>query len=162
MGKVAFQVETYLVFLDGTLSESMEKARKSKTFLDPLEMTASETDQSTKLFAMLASWVQDCPAAAKLSRGIRQQNGYELWRLLWREFAPENHSKALMWRRALLSPKFPSKEADFSAALQEWEADLDKYESEYGSEKAIADEDKRAVLVTEAPNALKHTWPCTP
>ena len=47
-----------------------------------------------------------------------------------------------MWRRALLSPKFPSKEADFSAALQEWEADLDKYESEYGSEKAIADEDK--------------------
>ena len=114
----------------------MNKARKSKTFLDPVDLSSAEMDQSTKLFAMLASWVQDCPAAAKLSRGIRQQNGFELWRLLWQEFAPENHSKALMWRRALLSPKFPSKEADFSAALQEWEADLDKYESEYGSEKA--------------------------
>ena len=32
-----------------------------------------------------------------------QQNGDELWRLLWRELAPENHSKALMFRRTLAS-----------------------------------------------------------
>ena len=51
----------------------------------------------------------------------------------------------------MLSPKFPAKEAEFSAALQEWEADLDKYEAEYGPSKAISDEDKRAVVLTEAP-----------
>lgn len=75
--------------------------------------------------------------------------------MLHREFNPENHSKSLMWRRSLLSPKFPAKEEDFSAAMQEWEADLHKYEAEYGSDKAISDEDKRAVIITEAPNALK-------
>ena len=118
-------------------------------------MTDDTRDRSRKLFAMLASWVQDCPAAAKLARGIRQQNGYEFWRLLYREFAPENHSKALIWRRSLLSPKFPQKEQEFSAALQEWEADLDRYEAEYGPAKAIGDEDKRAVVITEAPSALR-------
>ena len=39
--------------------------------------------------------------------------------------------------------------------MQEWEADLDKYEAEYGLAKAISDEDKRAVVLTEAPTALK-------
>ena len=112
-------------------------------------------DRSRRLFAMLASWIQECPAAAKLSRGIRSQNGFELWRLLWREFQPENHSKSLIWRRTLLSPKFPAREAEFSSALQEWEADLDRYEAEYGHEKAISDEDKRAVVITEAPAALR-------
>ena len=82
-------------------------------------------------------------------------NGFEFWRLLYRELAPDNHSKSLIWRRSLLSPKFPSKETEFSAALQEWEADVDRYEAEYGAQKAISDEDKRAVVLTEAPNALK-------
>ena len=153
--KFVFQTETYLAFMDGSMPEVLEMSRKATDFLDPDEMSEDTLDRSRKLFAMLASWVQDCPAAAKLSRGIRQQNGFELWRLLFREFAPENHSKALIWRRTLLSPKFPAKEAEFSAALQEWEADLDRYESEYGPSKAIADEDKRAVVITEAPAALR-------
>ena len=104
---------------------------------------------------MLNSWTQELTVATKIARGIREQNGWEFWRLLWRELAPDNHSKSLVWRRALLSPKFPNKETDFSAALQEWEADLDKYEAEYGLAKAISDEDKRAVVLTEAPTALK-------
>ena len=54
----------------------------------------------------------------------------------------------------LTQPKFP-KEADVSAALQECEADLDKYEAEHGQAKAISDEDKRAVVLTEAPTVLK-------
>lgn len=61
----------------------------------------------------------------------------------------------MVWRHALLSPKFPNKETDFSAALQEWEADLNKYEAEYGQAKAISDEDKRAVVLSKAPTALK-------
>lgn len=103
---------------------------------------------------MLISWTQELAVAVKIARGIREQNGFEFWRLLWREMAPDNHSKSLSWRRSLF-PKFPAKEAEFSAALQEWEADLDKYESEYGPAKAISDDDKRAVVLTEAPNALK-------
>ena len=44
-------------------------------------------------------------------------------------------------------------EQEFSLALQEWEADIDRYASEYGERRAIGDEDMRAVLVTESPSA---------
>ena len=84
-----------------------------------------------QLFATLTSWTQE----------MSEQNGVEFWSLFWKEMAPDNHSKSLIWRRSLLSPKLPSKETEFLAALQEWEADLDKYESEYGPGKAISDED---------------------
>ena len=87
--------------------------------------------------------------------GIRDQNSVEFWRLLWREMAPDNHSKSLIWRRSLLSPKFLAKETGFSAAPEEWEADLDKYEAEHGPSKAISGADKRTVVLPEAPTALK-------
>lgn len=153
--KFGFQVETYLALLDSEYPVSLEAARKSVDPMVVADMTDDCADRGRKLFAMLNSWTQEMPIAVKIARGIRDQNGFEFWRLLHRELAPENHSKSLIWRRTLLSPKFPSKENEFSAALQEWEADLDKYEAEYGSSKAISDEDKRAVVITEAPSALK-------
>ena len=153
--RFSFQVETYLALLDEAFPEGLDDARKSTTFMDPVDMTDECKSRGRQLFAMLNSWTQELTVATKIARGIREQNGWEFWRLLWRELAPDNHSKSLVWRRALLSPKFPNKETDFSAALQEWEADLDKYEAEYGLAKAISDEDKRAVVLTEAPTALK-------
>ena len=153
--RFSFQVETYLALLDPEYPSGLEDARKAPTFLEPNDMTDACRLRGKRLFAMLTSWTQEMPVAVKIARGIREQNGFELWRLLWREMAPDNHSKSLIWRRSLLSPKFPGKEAEFSCALQEWEADLEKYGAEYGPEKAISDEDKRAVVLTEAPTALK-------
>ncbi|CAE7450340.1 unnamed protein product, partial [Symbiodinium microadriaticum] len=40
-------------------------------------------------------------------------------------------------------------------SMLEWESDLAKYEAEFGVEKAISDEDKRALLMVESPGALK-------
>ena len=153
--RFTFQVETYLALINEEFPTDLEEARKSTTFVDPIDMTDDCKARGRQLFAMLTSWTQELAVAVKIARGIREQNGFEFWRLLYRELAPDSHSKSLIWRRSLLSPKFPSKETEFSAALQEWEADLDRYEAEYGAQKAISDEDKRAVVLTEAPNALK-------
>ena len=127
----------------------------SKTPLQMADMTEDVRTMSVRLFGMLGSWTQDSATAVKLARGVKGQNGFELWRLLWVEHTPENESKALSWRRALLTPRFPPREQEFSLALQEWEADIDRYTSEYGESRAIADEDMRAVLVTESPSALR-------
>ena len=153
--RFSFQVETYLALLDENFPADLDNARKLTSFVGPVDMTDEAKSRGRQLFAMLNSWTQELAVASKIARGIRDQNGFEFWRLLWREMAPDNHSKSLIWRRSLLSPKFPAKEAEFSAALQEWEADLDRYEAEYGPSKAISDEDKRAVVLTEAPTALK-------
>ena len=153
--RFSFQVETYLALLSEEFPDELDTARKNTTFVDPADMTHDCKSRGRQLFAMLNSWTQELIVATKITRGIREQNGWEFLRLLWRELAPDNHSKSLVWRRPLLSQKFPTKEADFSAALREWEADLDKYEAEFGQTKAISDEDKRAVVLTEAPTALK-------
>ncbi|CAE6959415.1 RE2 [Symbiodinium sp. CCMP2592] len=86
-------------------------AFQAETYLAVVEVRT----RSVRLFGMLGSWTQDSATAVKL------------------EHNPENESKNLTWRRTLLMPKFPPKESDFSLALQEWEADVDRYASEYGA-----------------------------
>ncbi|CAE7358923.1 unnamed protein product [Symbiodinium sp. CCMP2592] len=153
--RFAFQAESYLAVVDTRYPAELEIARKCKAPLQMSVMTEEVRTLSVRLFGMLGSWTQDSATAVKLARGVKGQNGFELWRLLWQEHNPENESKNLTWRRTLLMPKFPPKESDFSLALQEWEADLDRYASEYGAGRALADEDLRAVLVTESPTALR-------
>ena len=150
--RFSFQVETYLALPSEEFPDELDTARKSTTFVDPADMTHDCKSRGRQLFAMLNSWTQELTVATKIARRIREQNGWEFLRLLWRELAPDNHSKSLVWRRPSLSQKFPTKEANFSAALQEWEADLDKYEAEYGQVKTISDEDKRAVMPDRSPN----------
>ncbi|CAE7394224.1 RE2 [Symbiodinium sp. CCMP2592] len=153
--RFAFQAETYLAVVDTRYPAELEIARKRKVPLQMAAMTEEVRTLSVRLFGMLGSWTQDSATAVKLAHGVKGQNGFELWRLLRQEHNPENESKNLTWRRTLLMPKFPPKESDFSLALQEWEADVDRYASEYGAGRALADEDLRAVLVTESPNALR-------
>ncbi|CAE7522738.1 unnamed protein product [Symbiodinium sp. CCMP2592] len=153
--RFAFQAESYLAVVDTRYPAELEIARKCKVPLQVAAMTEEVRTLSVRLFGMLGSWTQDSATAVKLARGVKGQNGFELWRLLWQEHNPENESKNLTWRRTLLMPKFPPKESDFSLALQEWEADVDRYASEYGAGRALADEDLRAVLVTESPTALR-------
>ncbi|CAE7226937.1 unnamed protein product [Symbiodinium sp. CCMP2592] len=152
--RFAFQAESYLAVVDTRYPAELEIARKCKAPLQMAAMTEEVRTLSVRLFGMLGSWTHSA-TAVKLARGVKGQNGFELWRLLWQEHNPENESKNLTWRRTLLMPKFPPKESDFSLALQEWEADVDRYASEYGAGRALADEDLRAVLVTESPTALR-------
>ena len=153
--RFVFHVETFLALMDDRYPEYLDEARRSQK---PCAMEGMAFDYrmlSIKLFGLITSWTQDGPSAVKIARGIQGQNGFELWRLLWREYHPEQTNKSLIWRRPLLSPKFPTREADFSAAFQEWENDVDRYAAEFGAERAIADENKRALLITDSPVALK-------
>ena len=88
---------------------NLEETRKLTSFVDPVDMTEEYKARGKQLVAMLTSWIQELAVASKIARGIRDQNGFEFWRLLWREMAPDNHSKSLIWSRSLLNPKFRPK-----------------------------------------------------
>ena len=150
--RFVWQLETYAALVDSSFPGHLEEARRESDEAEEAVESEEYRQLSVKLFGMLVSLVSECAPALKIARGIRRQDGFLLWRQLWREFQA---NRGLIWRRALLSPKFPSKESEFSAALQEWESDLAKYEAEFGVEKAISDEDKRALLMVESPGALK-------
>ena len=153
--RFVWQLETYAALVDSSFPGHLEEARRESDEGEEAVESEEYRQLSVKLFGMLVSLVSECAPALKIARGIRRQDGFLLWRQLWREFHPEQANRGLIWRRALLSPKFPSKESEFSAALQEWESDLAKYEAEFGVDKAISDEDKRALLMVESPSALK-------
>ena len=97
---VAFQAESCLAVVDTRYPLELEVARKTKTPLQMADMTEDVRTMSVRLFGVLGSWTQDSVTAVKLARGVKGQNGFELWRLLWVEHTPENESKALSWRRA--------------------------------------------------------------
>ena len=103
--KFVFQTETFLVLIDPDYPDRMDAARRSTEPLDPEDMTDEARRMSIRLFGMHTSWAQESPAAARLARGVQHQNGFELWRLLLREFHPESHSKALSWRRTVPPPQ---------------------------------------------------------
>ena len=107
--RFSFQVETYLALLEPKFPAELEEARKLTNFVDPVDMTEEHMARGKQLLAMLTSWTQESAVASKIARGIRDQNGFEFWRLLWREVAPDNHSKSLIWSRSLLNPKFRPK-----------------------------------------------------
>jgi hypothetical protein len=96
---------------------------------------------------------KDFPVCTTLAKSVTDFNGYELWRKLHAEFEPEVAGKSLRWRRELLHPAFPPKEADFAVALLDWESDVSRCEADFA--KTIDEEDKRAVLLEVAPAALK-------
>ncbi|CAE7662605.1 unnamed protein product [Symbiodinium sp. CCMP2592] len=162
--RFVWQLETYAAMIDPSFPQHLEEARKGSGDDEDDATLTTESEEyrilSVKLFGMLVSLVSECPAAFKIARGIRRQDGFLLWKQLWKEFHPEQANRGLIWRRAILSPKFPHKEADFAAALQEWESDLAKYEAEFGADKAIFEEDKHAVLMltVREPRTMASEW----
>ena len=72
-----FHVETCLALINEEFPTDLEEARKSTTFVDPVDMTDDRKARGRQLFAMPTSWTQELPIAVKIARGIREQNGFE-------------------------------------------------------------------------------------
>ena len=97
--RFVFHVETFLALMDDRYPEYLDEARRSQK---PCAMEGMAFDYrmlSIKLFGLITSWTQDAPSAVKIARGIQGQNGFELWRVLWREYHPEQTNESLIWRR---------------------------------------------------------------
>ena len=63
------------------LSSNLEETRKWTSFVDPVDMTEEYKSRGKQLFTMLTSWTQELTVASKIARDIRDQNGFEFWRL---------------------------------------------------------------------------------
>lgn len=115
-----FNCENYLSFADASYSDELEFARTAKDGdLESATQSDATRDRSIKLFAMLSSWTQDSAEAQSIVKGEANRNGFDLWRRLNEHFDPVVLSKGLVWRRQILNPIFPKKEADFQLAHQD-------------------------------------------
>ena len=68
--------------------------------------------------------------AATIVRTVRDNNGYEAYRLLRQHFEPENYGKHLTSLTQILKFDVGSNPSQFLDKLIEWEGLTDKYEQE--------------------------------
>ena len=141
--------DTYLAFLDKSYSHDIKMAVQQVDLVELSDMDDATETRAISLYAMLSSWLAHSAESRVLVKSVKDKNGYALWQKLVHHYEPKTLSKGLVWRRQLLNPVFPKAEADFQAALQDWESALAEYIEETGRE--FEDEDKRGVLLEMAP-----------
>ena len=91
--------------------------------------------------------------AATIVRTVRDNNGYEAYRLLRQRFEPENYGKHLTSLTQILKFDFGSNPPEFLDKLIEWEGLIDKYEQETletNSKNLLC-----AIVVEKAPEAIR-------
>ena len=148
-------VDTYLAFLDKNYSIELKMAVQRIELVELSDMDDPIESRAISLYAMLSSWLAHSAESRVLVKSVKDKNGYALWQKLVHHYEPKTLSKGLVWRRQLLNPVFPKAEADFQAALQDWESALAEYIEETGRE--FEDEDKRGVLLEMAPANISRT-----
>ena len=91
--------------------------------------------------------------AATIVRTVRDNNGYEAYRLLRQRFEPENYGKHLTSLTQILKFEFGSNPSEFLDKLIEWEGLIDKYEQE--TLETISQNLLCAIVVEKAPEAIR-------
>ena len=91
--------------------------------------------------------------AATIGRTVRDNNGYEAYRLLPQRFEPENYGKHLTSLTQILKFDFGSNPSEFLDKLFEWEGLIDKYEQE--TLETISKNLLCAIVVEKAPDAIR-------
>ena len=124
---------TWISTQDPQLPTLLEAAEKKTVAIDyNIDLSEPEKETAVILYGVLVSHVEANSSAYGLLRKTPNKNGFEAWRILVQEYQPRTWNKHHEWLRALNSPTFPKREADFSVALQEWEAEICEYEADSG------------------------------
>ena len=134
--------------------ELLERFGSSK---DPVDKTAFTSEESRLAKAMYTFLIQYCPEPTMnvIGQGLRDANGFEVWRRLVLLSEPAHRTKAWVWRRHLANPTFPSDISQWSTALHQWEAELREFERTY---KTVFSQDgKVSILAHVAPKELQQS-----
>ena len=91
--------------------------------------------------------------AATIVRTVRDNNGYEAYRLLRQRFEPENYGKHLTSLTQILKFDFGSNLSEFLDKLIEWEGLIDKYERE--TLETFSKNLLCAIVVEKTPEAIR-------
>ena len=122
----AFMAWTGVVHPD--LPGLLESAETHMVEMDHHDYDTRTEKISVTLFAMLRGF---CSESSSEFKGVDGNNGFEVWRRLYRLRRPNTGMKAQVWRRRFMNPEFPRDEKSWSKAFHEWESEIKKYEKEH-------------------------------
>ena len=84
-----------------------------------------------------------------IGQGLKDVNGFELWRRLVKLSEPAYRTKAWVWRRHLANPTFPSDIMQWASALHQWESELREFERRFKT--VFAEDEKVSIIAHMAP-----------
>ncbi|CAE7835297.1 unnamed protein product, partial [Symbiodinium sp. CCMP2592] len=95
----SFSFKVFVGFIDPTYAEELKKVELAPP--KPAEYTVGERERSTKLYAILASYLRNRPL--KLLKSEGSPDGYSVWRRLFEELEPSSRTRGLAMAQALVS-----------------------------------------------------------
>ena len=88
-----FSMENFIGVVDGEMLRDMKEASASPRMLRMSEWDLDRQDRSKKLFSLLSTLLRNRPL--QLLRGVADNNGYEAWRVLYRDMQPPTRQRSL-------------------------------------------------------------------
>ncbi|CAE7286480.1 unnamed protein product [Symbiodinium sp. CCMP2592] len=95
----SFSFKVFVGFIDPTYAEELKKVELAPP--NPADYTVGERERSTKLYAILASYLRNRPL--KLLKSEGSPDGYSVWRRLFEELEPSSRTRGLAMAQALVS-----------------------------------------------------------
>ena len=145
-----FSMETFIGVVDGEMLRDMKEASASPRMLRMSEWDLDRQDRSEKLFSLLSTLLRNRPL--QLLRGVADNNGYEAWRVLYRDMQPPTRQRSLALVQSLNRLKFEAGRT-ITEQLPQFELLIREYERT--SRTTYPDDLKVAAIIAALPGQLQ-------
>ena len=146
-----FQVLAYFGALEPELCEELQLAETATTSIDFGDLTQARQARSRVVFYVLSQLLHKAPLQVLMS--ISENNGYEAWRVLKRDYEPDSGSRHVAMLSNILRPTFDGSLVEFWEKLRRWINDVETYEASSGED--LADNMKVALVIQAAPREIR-------
>ena len=145
-----FSMENFIGVVDGEMLRDMKEASASPRMLRMSEWDLDRQDRSEKLFSLLSTLLRNRPL--QLLRGVADNNGYEAWRVLYRDMQPPTRQRSLALVQSLNRLKFEAGKT-ITEQLPQFELLIREYERT--SRTTYPDDLKVAAIIAALPGQLQ-------
>ena len=127
-----FQTLAYFGALDPDLHEDLKLAESIPAPIAYGDLNATKQGRSRMVFYVLSQLLNKAPLQVLM--GISDNNGYEAWRSLKRDYEPDSGSRHVAMLSNVLRPTFEGTLPEFWEKLRRWHNDVETYEASSGEE----------------------------
>ena len=143
-------MENFVGVIDGEMLRDMTEASGATATLRMSAWDLDRQDRSEKLFSLLSTLLRNRPL--QLLRGVADNNGYEAWRILYKDMQPPTRQRSLALVQSLNKLNFETNKTT-SEQLPQFELMIREYERT--SKSTYPDDLKVAAIIAALPGQLQ-------
>ena len=147
-----FTTRAYLDTVDEANPDALDEIESTDKEIKLPSMSTKCREASRKTYFVLIMLLTGPPLLQL--RSVERGNGYEAWRRLHERYDSSTTSRVASLLQSIMRPTaFPQDSAGFEAALQEWQLQVQRWESL--AVDMLNDAVKRQILLEQSPHAIR-------